>query len=118
MARVTRTPSGRSTTAAPLATRSTHFTTDFRQRVTSGGPLTWNVHPSAIVTTAGGFGDPIFSPAMADANVYFNFYYSNNGARLLLDGQLETLPGVTQNTDNAAGLVRRRRRTLSALIPA
>ena len=118
MARVTRTPSGRSTTAAPLATRSTHFTTDFRQRVTSGGPLTWNVHPSAIVTTAGGFGDPIFSPAMADANVYFNFYYSNNGARLLLDGQLETLPGVTQNTDNAAGLGRRRRRTRSALIPA
>ena len=66
------------TSATSLVTR---FQTANRTRVTSGGPVAQNV-PSSLPNLAL---DPIFGDANGD--LYFNFGYGNNGARIAVDSQ-------------------------------
>ena len=80
-----------------------HFSTDYRQQVTTGGPSTHYVKAGAVTVDGSGYGDPIFHSAVASSNVWFNFYYSNNGARLALDGQ-SGWAGENTNNDGTHGL--------------
>ena len=82
-----------------------HFSTDYRQQVTGGGPITFYIRSGTIMNDNSGYGDPIFSSGFASGNIHFNWYNSNNGARLVLNGG-QNLAGENTNNDDTQGLVR------------
>ena len=71
------------TFSTPALSLLDRFTTAYRTKVTSGGPIAQSSVSSLPMVDK----DPIFGDA--DGDLYFNFYYSNNGARIALDSQYE-----------------------------
>ena len=71
------------TFTTPATSLLSHFQNDYRTKVTSGGPVAQSV-PASLSNKAL---DPMFGDA--DGDLYFNWGYGNNGARVALDSQYE-----------------------------
>jgi hypothetical protein len=76
-----------------------------RMYVTRDGKINdQHVHADIPATVANLASDPIFG---ADGGLVFNWYYSNNGARIAVPGSYKSpydLPGTAENNDDVHGL--------------